>query len=422
MDNYQKRFADKTLQNRLKESGAVLIQGPKSCGKTETAIQAAKSLVRMDTDDEMRTLMDLNPKAVLAGSAPRLIDEWQEYPQIWNYIRREVDDRKKKGQFILTGSANPEERARLHSGAGRFSIIKMRPMSLFERGWSSGEVSMAKIMKGGAPVSQQVEFSLDDLAEKITIGGWPNLLGAEGKVAAGRQALRFMKDYISLIAEVDINRFGGKRRDPQKLIRFMQSLARNISTECSLSSLAKDTGGSQAKINDETVAEYLEALERLMVIEPLPAWSTHIRSADTLRKAPKHHFTDPSLAVGTLGISAGKLTADLNYFRLLFESLVIRDLRIYAEAQDGKVYHYRDSRNLEVDAVIEYPDRTWAAFEVKMGFSAQDEAAQNLLTFANKVDQKKMGPPAALTVISANGAACRRKDGVNVVPLSALTA
>jgi len=412
MKNYLKRFMDKTLQNRLKESGAVLITGPKSCGKTETAIQASKSLVRMDTDNEIRAFMEIDPKTVLAGAVPRLIDEWQEYPQIWNYIRREVDDRKKKGQFILTGSANPEERARLHSGAGRFSLIRMRPMSLLEKDWSTGEVSLVNIIKGGKPGSNQVEFSLEELAEKITIGGWPNLIGEGGKTA-----LRFMQDYITLIAEVDISRFGGKKRDPQKIKRLIQSLARNISTEVSISSLAKDTLSDQ-----ETVAEYLEALERLMVTEPLPAWNTHIRSADTLRKVPKRHFVDPSIAVGALGLSAGKIKSDLNYFGMLFESLVIRDLRIYAEVNDGKVYHYRDSRDMEVDAIIEYPDRTWAAFEVKMGFSAQDEAAKNLLVFAKKIDQEKMGPPAALTVITANGAACRRKDGVNVVPLSVLTA
>jgi predicted AAA+ superfamily ATPase len=414
---YLKRFTDKILQDRLKESGAVLITGPKSCGKTETAVQSAKSIVRMDTDDEIKAFMEISPKSALAGAVPRLIDEWQEYPQLWNYIRREVDDRKKKGQFILTGSANPEERARLHSGAGRFSVIKMRPMSMFEKGWSTGEVSLVKIMKGSAPGSEQVDFNLEDLAEKITIGGWPNLIGTGSKAA-----LRFMQDYITLIAEVDISRFGGKRRDPQKLVRLMQSLARNISTEASISSLAKDSGGDKTKLNDETVTEYLEALERLMVIESLPAWSTHIRSADTLRKAPKRHFVDPSLAVGALGLTPVKLKTDLNYFGLLFESLVIRDLRIYAEANDGKVYHYRDSRGMEVDAIIEYPDRTWAAFEVKMGFAAQNEAAENLLAFAKKVDQKKMGPPAALTVITANGIACRRKDGVNIVPLETLTA
>jgi predicted AAA+ superfamily ATPase len=416
-NNYYKRFTDAALQDRLRFSGAVLIQGPKGCGKTETAVHASKSLVRLDTDDEVRKIMEVDPKSVLEGKVPRLIDEWQEYPRIWNYVRREVDDRKKKGQFILTGSANPEERARLHSGAGRFSVIKMRPMSLFEKGWSSGEVSLAKIMKGGAPKSRQTEFDLETLAERITIGGWPGLIGS-----GSRTALRFMQDYIALIAEIDISRFGGKRREPQKVRRLLQSLARNISTEASITSLAKDTGGSEAMVSDETVAEYLEALERLMVVEQLPAWSPHIRSSDTLRKTPKRHFVDPSLAVGSLGLSPGKIKANLNYFGFLFESLVIRDLRIYAEVNDGKVYHYRDSRDMEVDAIIEYPDNTWAAFEVKMGFSAQDEAAANLRAFAKKIDQEKMGPPAALTVITANGIACRRHDKVNVVPLSVLTA
>jgi predicted AAA+ superfamily ATPase len=262
-----------------------------------------------------------------------------------------------------------------------------------------------------------VDFDLETLAEKITLGGWPSLIGS-----GGRAGLRFMRDYIALTAEVDISRVAGKKRDPLKVMRLMQSLARNISTEASISSLAKDIGGSDTKITDDTISEYLEALERLMAVEQLPAWSPHIRSADTLRKAPKRHFVDPSLAVGALGLSMDKLLADLNYFGFLFESLVIRDLRIYAEAHDGKVFHYRDSRDLEVDAIVEYPDGAWAAFEVKMGFNAQDEAAKNLLAFASKIDQEKMGTPAALTVITANGFACRRKDGVNVVPLTALTA
>jgi predicted AAA+ superfamily ATPase len=414
---YLKRFADKILRDRLRGSGAVLIQGAKGCGKTETAVQIAKSAARLDVDDDIRIRMELDPKSALAGPVPRLIDEWQEYPQIWNYIRREVDDRKAKGQFILTGSANPEERARLHSGAGRFSIIKMRPMSLFERGWSSGEVSLSALVKGRAPNSEPADFDLETLAEKLTLGGWPSLMDA-----GGREALRFTQDYIALIAEVDIHRVAGKKRDPRKVMRLLQSLARNISTEASVTSLAKDTGGSGVSVTDETIVEYLEILERLMIVEQLPAWSPHIRSADTLRKAVKHHFVDPSLAIGALGLSTKKMLTDLNYLGFLFESQVIRDLRIYAEVHDGKVFHYRDSRNLEVDAIVEYPDNTWAAFEVKMGFNAQDQAAANLLAFANKINQEKMGAPAALTVISANGFACRRKDRVNVVPLSVLTA
>jgi predicted AAA+ superfamily ATPase len=417
MGGYLKRFTDTILKNRLKSAGAVLIQGPKGCGKTETAAQMAKSTARMDVDDDIRARMELDPKSVLTGLIPRLIDEWQEYPQIWNYIRREVDDRKKKGQFILTGSANPEERVRLHSGAGRFSIIKMRPMSMFEKGWSTGEVSLIKLINGAAPKSEQVEFDLGTLAEKITLGGWPSLIGS-----GGREALRFMQDYIALMVEVDISRVNDKKRDPKRVLRLLQSLARNISTEASITALAKDAGGSDVTVSDETIADYMEALERLMAVEQLPAWSPHIRSADTLRKAPKRQFVDPSLAVGALGLSIDKLIGDLNYFGFLFESLVIRDLRIYADMHDGKVFHYRDSRNLEVDAIVEYPDGTWAAFEVKMGFSAQDEAAANLLTFAAKIDQEKMGTPAALTVITANGFAYRRKDGINVIPLSALTA
>jgi predicted AAA+ superfamily ATPase len=417
MSAYLKRFTDTDLKNRLKSSGAVLIQGAKGCGKTETAVQIAKSTARMDVDGDIKIRMNIDPRMVLEGAVPRLIDEWQEYPHIWNYIRREVDDRKKKGQFILTGSATPEEQARLHSGAGRFSVIKMRPMSLFEKGWSTGEASLLSVMKGKAPLSEQVDFDLGTLAEKLTLGGWPSLIGASGK-----EGLRFMRDYVSLLAEVDVSRVSDRKRDPQKVMRLLQSLARNIATEASAVSLARDMGGLDSKITDETIAGYLDALERLMAVEHLPAWSPHIRSADTLRKAPKRHFVDPSLAIGALGLSIDKLLKDLNYFGFLFESLAIRDLRIYAAVNDGKVFHYRDSRNMEVDAIVEYPDGRWAAFEVKMGFNAQDQAASHLLAFASKINQEKMGAPAALTIITANGFACRRKDGVNVIPLAALTA
>ncbi|MDR2181147.1 MAG: DUF4143 domain-containing protein, partial [Treponema sp.] len=270
---------------------------------------------------------------------------------------------------------------------------------------------------GIKPKSESVDFTLDDLAEKITLGGWPSLIGADAGTG-----LRFVEDYISLIAEVDVSRVGQKRRDPRRVMRLFRSLARNIATEATLHSLAKDSGGSDTSIDDETIAEYLEALERLMVVEQLPAWSPHIRSAAALRKTPKRHFVDPSLAVGALGLSAAKLKADLNYLGFLFESLVIRDIRIYADTKDGRVFHYRDSRDLEADAIVEYPNGTWAAFEVKMAFSAQDEAAANLLKLAARIDTEKMGAPAALTVITANGFACRRKDGVNVVPLATLTA
>jgi predicted AAA+ superfamily ATPase len=414
---YYKRFTDKALAERLKSSGAILIEGAKGCGKTETAKQISTDIVRFDIDEEARIKMEIDPKSVLSGATPLLLDEWQEYPRIWNYVRRAVDENKQKGRFILTGSATPDDKVRRHSGAGRFSVIKMRPMSLFEKGWSTGEVSLSALMIGNAPESESVKFDIGELAEKITLGGWPGLIGK--RTADG---LRFASDYVSMIAEVDLSRVSDRRRDPYKVARLIQSLARNISTEASISALSKDAGGSDGDMSDETVSEYLYALERLMTVDNLPAWNTHIRSSDMLRKAPKRHLADPSLAVGALKLSIDKLTADLNYFGLLFESLAIRDLKIYANTDDGKVFHYRDSRGVEIDAIIEYADGTWGAFEIKLGIGAVDNAARNLLKFAAKIDTKKAGEPAALTVITGNGFAYRRPDGVNVVPLSTLTA
>ena len=413
---YRKRFVDEVLAKRLQSSGAVLIEGAKGCGKTETAKQVAASIVRFDADEQVRLKMEIDPGSVLAGAAPRLLDEWQEYPQIWNYVRREVDERKQKGQFILTGSATPDDKARRHSGAGRFSVIKMRPMSLFEKGWSTGEVSLAALMGGMAPVSEPVPFDIGELAEKITLGGWPGLIGE-----SAADGLRFVSDYVSLIAEVDLGRVSSKRRDPYKVMRLLQSLARNISTEAAISALSKDAGGSDGGLDDETAAGYYSALERMMAVNDLPAWSTHIRSSDTLRKSRKRHFADPSLAVGALGLSIDKLVEDLNYFGLLFESLAIRDLRIYADTGGGRVFHYRDSRGLEIDSIVEYANGTWAAFEIKLGIGAVDAAAETLLRFAAKIDTKKTSAPVALTVITANGFAHRRPNGVNVVPLSTLT-
>jgi predicted AAA+ superfamily ATPase len=289
-------------------------------------------------------------------------------------------------------------------------------MSFFEKGWSTGEVSLSALMNGKAPESETVKFDIGELAEKITIGGWPGLIG---KSAA--DGLLFANDYVSMIAEVDLGRVSDRRRDPYKVARLIQSLARNISTEASISALSKDAGGNNKDMTGETVSEYLYALERLMAVDNLPAWNTHIRSSDMLRKAPKRHLADPSLAVGALRLSVDKLTADLNYFGLLFESLVIRDLKIYADADGGKVFHYRDSRGVEMDAIVEYADGTWGAFEIKLGIGAADDAARNLLKFAAKIDTKKTKAPSSLTVITGNGFAHRRTDGVNVVPIATLT-
>ena len=413
---YLTRFADKLLVKRLESSGAVLIEGAKGCGKTETALQQSADVVRFDIDEQIQIKMEIDPATVLVGKTPLLLDEWQEYPKIWNYVRREVDKRKVKGQFILTGSAAPDDDVKRHSGVGRFSVMKMRPMSLYEKAWSTGEVSLAALINGDLLTSKDVHFDLGELSEKIILGGWPGLIG--GNVSEG---ILFITDYMKLIAEVDISKVSKKRRDPYKVTRLMQSLARNISTEVSLTALSKDTGGSDKELDDETVADYLYALERLMVTDNLPAWNTHIRSSDMLRKMPKRHFADPSMAVGALGLSVDNLLDDLNYLGLLFESLAIRDLKIYSDVYGGKLYHYRDSQGLEIDAVVEYPNGIWGAFEVKLGIGAVDTAAANLLKFAAKIDTDKVKPPSTLTVITGNGFAHKRADGVNVVPLSTLT-
>jgi predicted AAA+ superfamily ATPase len=407
---YHKRLADKIVAKRLRSSGAVLIEGTKGCGKTETGKRASASFVRFDADEEVRIKMEIDPGSILVGKVPRLLDEWQECPRIWNYVRRAIDERKKKGQFVLTGSATPDDKVRRHSGAGRFSVIRMRPMSLFEKGWSTGEASLAALMGGKPQTSESVPFQIGELAEKIALGGWPSLIG-EGAA----EGLRFASDYISLIAEADLSRVSGKRRDPSKVTALLQSLARNVSTEATMTTLSVD-----ASLDIDTAADYLSALERIMAVEDLPAWNVHIRSSDTLRKARKRHFVDPSLAVGALGLSIKKLTKDLNYFGLLFESLAIRDLRIYADINGGKVFHYRDSRGMEIDAIVEYPDGAWGAFEIKLGLGAADAAAAHLLKFASKIDTEKTKPPSSLAVITANGFAHRRKDGVDVLPLSAL--
>jgi len=414
---YHKRFTDNELARRLGTAGAILICGPKACGKTETALQIAKSHVRLDSSQQARLAIQVAPELVLRGEAPRLLDEWQEFPELWNLVRREVDDKKQNGLYILAGSANPDENTHRHSGAGRFSVLRMHTMSLYETGWSSGEVSLAQLFQNAPVFSAPVPGSLDELTEKILIGGWPGLLGRSFS-----QSLDFSRDYAALTAEVDISRVSDKRRDPDQVFRLMQSIARNLSSEASVATLAADVRGSTGAFKEETAADYLDALERLMFCEDLPAWNAHIRSSSTLRKMPKRHFADPSLACGILQLDKGKLLGDLEYLGLLFESLVIRDLRIYAQTIDARVQHYRDSSGLEVDAIVETGAGDYIAVEVKLGVAAADVAAVNLQKFASRIDTAKTCAPRGLVVITANGFAHRRLDGVYVVPLETLTA
>jgi len=413
---YLPRTVDAELTAHLGATGAVLIEGPRGCGKTETARRAARSEVRLDVDDQARAAGFLAPALLLQGDRPRLIDEWQLVPAIWNHVRREVDAHPGRGgQFILTGSAVPADDATRHSGALRFSRLHMRPMSLFESGHSTGRVSLAALFEGDDPNAVDPGLTITDLADRIAVGGWPGLLGR-----APGEALIALRGYLDETRRVDLVRLDGIRRDPANVARVLRSLARNVATAASARSIAADAGGSDGAIDHHTVLDYMAALTRLFVLEDLPAWSPALRSRSILRSAVTRHFADPSLAVAALDATPQRLLRDVETLGLLFESLVVRDLRVYAQALDATVLHYRDNNGLEADAVVQRRDGRWAAFEVKLGQGAVDAAAANLLRLADRVDPARHGPPAALAVITGWGYAYRRADGVGVIPIGAL--
>lgn len=411
---YRERIVDAELAHRLSSAGAVVIEGPKACGKTATARRIAGSEVLLDVDEAARRAIGIEPALVLDGKTPRLIDEWQVAPALWNHIRRAVDARAKPGQFVLTGSALPADDVTRHTGAGRIARLRMRPMSLFESGHSTGVVSLKELLSGAPARSPDPGLKLPDLAERIAVGGWPGLLGRgfESSVQANR-------DYLEEIRRVDVGRLGRRRRDPTKVERFLRSLARNTATYAALATLAADVGEAGGLIKQDTAHEYLVALERLMIIEDQPAWAPHLRSRSRLRSAPKRHFVDPSLAVAALRATPERLLKDLNFLGFLFESLVIRDLRIYAQASDAQVLQYRDNTGLEIDAVVESADGRWAAFEVKLGDGLAEEGAANLLRFAQRIDTRKCGAPSVLGVIVGAGYGYVRPDGVAVIPVGA---
>jgi predicted AAA+ superfamily ATPase len=391
------------------------MEGPKACGKTATARQIATSEVLLDVDANAREAIAVDPALVLNGPIPRLIDEWQIEPAIWNYIRRAVDERSEPGQFILTGSAVPADDITRHSGAGRIGRLRMRPMSLLEAGRSIGEISLSKLLGGEVSSSVDSGLTVTDIADEVAVGGWPGLRGRGVSTS-----LLAVRDYLDEIARVDIGRVDGTHRDPNRVARMLQSLARNVSTHAAATTLATDTGGTDGPLKDDTVREYLTALERLMVVEDQPAWAPHLRSKHRLRTAPKRHFVDPSLAVASLRTTPQRLLGDLKLLGFLFESLVVRDLRVYAQALDAEVSQYRDSSGLEVDAIVEARDGRWMAFEVKLGHGQIDDAAANLARFAQRIDTAARGSPALLGVIVATGYGYRRKDGVAVIPIGAL--
>lgn len=413
---YRPRVADGELQRRMAASGAVMIEGARASGKTSTAVRQAKTVHRLDVDPNARTAVSTAPGLLFLGDPPILLDEWQIAPDLWDLVRREVDDRHARGQFILTGSATPNDDVRRHSGAGRIATLRMRPMSLYETGHATGEVSLARLFDGDISPALDPGLSVPQIIDRIVIGGWPALLDAD--VRDGQQ---WARDYLRQIVEVDVPALGS-RRDPANMRRLLASLGRGVGTELAVKAMAADIGGDRGPISRETVYAYLSVLERLMLVEDVPAWAPHMRSTTPLRRSATRYMVDPSIGVAALQVGPEQLLADLNATGFHFEAMVVRDLRVYAQPLGGSLHHWRDNNKHEVDVVITLDDGRWGAFEVKMNPNDVDTAADSLHRFVKKVDtdRNRAGEPSFLSVITTRSAAYRRNDGVVVVPVGTL--
>ena len=419
---YKSRIADALLSRKLEGKGAVLIEGAKWCGKTTTAEQQAKSIVYM-TDPEKSyqylSMVELNPKTLLEGKTPRLFDEWQIAPKLWDAIRFEVDHRDDLGQFILTGSAVPPETEEIyHTGTGRFARVKMRPMSLFEAEDSNGSVSLTELFSGNLDISGSCDLSLEKLAFFVCRGGWPRATTMRNSTALD-QAF----DYYDAVVNADISRVDNVERNPERVKLLMRSYARHQGTQASNMVIKDDMRiNDNSTLDEDTVYSYISALKKIFVIEDMPSWNPNLRSKTAIRTSDTRYFVDPSIATAALGLGPNDLLNDLNTFGLFFETMCIRDLRIFADALDGQVYHYRDASGLECDAVIHLRNGSYGLIEIKLGGAARiDEGAVNLNKLAEKIDTEKMKKPAFKMVLTGIGdfAYCR-KDGVLVVPIGSL--
>lgn len=413
--DYRPRIVDEELSELLGSAGAVLIEGPRACGKTATSLRVAGSGVNLEKDTPARSAGLVDPAILLEGTRPRLIDEWQLVPDVWGQVRNEVDNSGgKAGQFILAGSAVPPDDAGRHSGAGRILRLRMRPMTIAEMGYSNGDVSLRGLFAGDAAKAQDTGHTVRSIAELVSRGGWPGLL--DRPVPEAQRALR---GYLADTAETDLRRADGVRRDPARVRRLLASLARCTSSYASARSIAADVGGAGGGMDPHTVLDYISALDRVFVVEDLQAWRPSLRSRSRLRSQEKHHFTDPSLAVAALGTGPERLVLEVDTLGLLFESMVVRDLRVFAQAMDATVLAYLDE-TIEADAIIETRDGRWGAFEVKLGPRDIDRGAESLLRLAQRIDHDRHGAPALLAVITGWGYGYMRKDGVAVIPLGAL--
>lgn len=411
---YYPRICDRVLQDKLKLTGAVLIVGAKWCGKTETALQAAHSVLFIQESPQHKEAARMMPSLLLEGETPRLIDEWQDAPEVWDAVRHTVDRRKKPGQFILTGSAVPRDEVKAHTGIGRISRILMRPMSLFESKESTGVVSMKDLFDGNHAVEAVSKLDIPQIARSICRGGWPGAVSfpeTEGGLA---------REYTDLIVEEDVSKVDGVERNPYRVRSVLQSLARNISTLTTAKTILEDVRANDLTINERTLDSYLNALRRIFVVEDVPAWSPSVRSKTTIRTSGKRQLVDPSIATAIMRMDADRVTRDVETFGFLFESLCTRDIRIYAQVNDGEVFHYRDKDNLEIDLIVSLHDGRWAAVEVKLGSHLVDKAAENLITLRNKVDTSRIGEPSFMMVLTGGRYAYKRADGVLVVPVGCL--
>ena len=422
MKKYRKRIADEILTRKLEGKGAVLIEGPKWCGKTTTAEQVAASILYMDEPEKKEqniTMSELNPKRLLKGAVPRLIDEWQIAPKLWDAIRFEVDHRGELGQFVLTGSAVPVDTKEItHSGTGRFTWLTMRPMSLYESGDSTGEVSLKDLFDGAAEIDGASELDIDRLAFLVCRGGWPQAVDMRDEIALD-QAM----DYYDAVVRSDINRADGVQKNSEKVHRLMRSYARNQGSQIPNTVLAQDVSANdEVSMSDETVAAYVSALRKIFVVEDMPAWNPNLRFRTAIRSSDTRYYIDPSIAAAALGIGPNDLVNDLKTFGFLFETLCIRDLRVFADSLNGEVYHYRDRDGQECDAVAHLGNGKYGLIEIKLGGDRLiEEGAKSLKAMEAKIDTDKMNAPSFLMVLTGTGDyAYRRQDGVYVVPIGCL--
>ena len=425
MDGYRHRIMDSLLAKKLQAKGAVLIEGPKWCGKTTTAEEIAASkvlLAKTDAKEQFKRLLEIDSDTALSGEAPMLIDEWQTVPKLWDAVRYTVDHRRKMGQFILTGSAVPDkdaEKEREHSGTGRFAWLTMRPMTLSESGESNGSVSLADLFAAPEKLFGRNSLKLQDIAFLICRGGWPMAVGLPEE-AALEQAF----DYYDAVTKEDVTRVDGVKRASERVRRLMRAYARHQGTQASIATLREDLKNNDtATLDDDTIVSYLEALRKIFVVEDMPAWNPNLRSKTAIRTADTRYFVDPSIATAALGMGPADLVNDLNTMGFFFETMCVRDLRVYAEALNGKVYHFRDKSGLECDAVVHLRNGQYGLIEIKLGGqSLIDDGVRTLNSLAAQVDTSRMKAPAFKMVLTATGeyAYRRSEDGIYIVPVGCL--